>query len=180
VMKLEALTTAKILGMAIAFAGVAILEAENGLDLRRSPTLTGDLLTLVGTTSFSIYVVLSKKVARKYDSIAMNAFNFFAGAAVLLPVAIWSGIHFDWGSVGWAAWMGLVYMAAISSVAAYTLFYWVLRYMEASRVAAVNYFQPVGAIVVAAAFLGEIPTRHLFLGGALILLGVYLAERAKA
>jgi len=76
--------------------------------------------------------------------------------------------------------MGLLYMAAISSVAAYTLFYWALRYMEASRVAAVNYFQPIGAILVAALFLGEVPTRYLLLGGVLILLGVYLAERAKS
>ncbi len=76
--------------------------------------------------------------------------------------------------------MGLLYMAAISSVAAYTLFYWALRYMEASRVAAVNYFQPVGAILVAAIFLREVPTRYLLLGGVLILLGVYLAERSKA
>jgi drug/metabolite transporter (DMT)-like permease len=179
-MKLEAITTAKILGMAIAFTGAGILAVENGLDLRRSPTLAGDLLTLFGTMSFSLYVVLSKKVVSRFDSISMNAFNFFAGAAVLLPVAIWRGIHLDWGGVGLAGWTGLVYMSAISSVAAYTLFYWALRYMEASRVAAVNYFQPIGAILVAAAFLGEIPTRHLYLGGALILLGVYLAERARA
>ncbi len=179
-MKLEALTTAKMLGMAIAFTGAVILASENGLDLRRSPTLSGDLLTLAGTSSFTFYVVLSKKVAKRYDSITMNAVNFFASAAVLLPVAIWCGVRLDWHSVGWPAWIGLAYMAAISSVAAYTLFYWALRYMEASRVSAVNYFQPLGAILVAAMFLGEIPTRHLVLGGAMILLGVYMAERAKA
>lgn len=179
-MKIEALTNAKILGMAIAFTGAIILAIENGLDLRRSPTLSGDLLTLLGTISFTFYVVLGKKVSRGYDSITMNAVNTFAGAAVLLPLAIGRGIHLNWSSIAWQGWLGLIYMAAISSVAAYTLFYWVLRHMEASRVAAVNYFQPVGAILVAALFLGEIPTRHLFLGGALILLGVYMAERAKA
>jgi drug/metabolite transporter (DMT)-like permease len=180
VTKLEALTMAKILGMALAFTGAVLLAVENGLDLRRSPTLSGDLLTLAGTTSFTFYAVLGKKVAKNYDSISMTAVNFFAGAAVLLPVAIWQGVRLDWGNVGWEAWVGLIYMGAISSVAAYTLFYWALRYMEASRVSAVNYFQPLGAILVAGIFLGEIPTRHLVLGGTLILLGVYMAERAKA
>jgi drug/metabolite transporter (DMT)-like permease len=179
-MKIEALTTAKIVGMALAFTGAVILAAENGFDLRRSPTLSGDLLTFLGTMSFTFYVVLSKKVVRRYDSIEMNAMNFFASAAVLLPLTIVRGARFDWGSVPWQGWTGLLYMAAISSVAAYTLFYWALRYMEASRVAAVNYFQPIGAILVAAFFLREVPTRHLLLGGVLILLGVYLAERAKA
>jgi drug/metabolite transporter (DMT)-like permease len=179
-MKIEALTTAKIAGMALAFTGAAILAAENGFDLRRSPTLSGDLITLLGTTCFTFYVVLSKRVASKYDSIEMNAVNVFASAIVLLPLAIFLAVHRDWKSVPWEGWMGLLYMAAISSVAAYTLFYWALRYMEASRVAAVNYFQPIGAILVAALFLREVPTRHLLLGGVLILLGVYLAERAKS
>jgi drug/metabolite transporter (DMT)-like permease len=179
-MKIEALTTAKIVGMALAFTGAAILAAENGFDLRRSPTLSGDLITLLGTTCFTFYVVLSKKVASKYESVEMNAVNFFASGIVLMPLAIFLAVHLDWKSVPWEGWMGLLYMAAISSVAAYTLFYWALRYMEASRVAAVNYFQPVGAILVAALFLGEVPTRHLLLGGVLILLGVYLAERGKA
>jgi drug/metabolite transporter (DMT)-like permease len=179
-LKIEALTTGKIVGMALAFTGAIILAAENGFDLRRSPTLSGDLLTLIGTTSFAFYVVFSKKVASKYDSIEMNAVNFFASAVVLLPLTIFRAARFDWGSVPWEGWMGLLYMAAISSVAAYTLFYWALRYMEASRVAAVNYFQPIGAILVASIFLREVPTRHLLLGGVLILLGVYLAERTKA
>ena len=179
-MKIEALTTAKIAGMALAFTGAAILAAENGFDLRRSPTLSGDLITLLGTTCFTFYVVLCKKVASKYDSLEMNAVNLFASAFVLLPLAIFLVTHFDWRSVPWEGWMGLLYMAAISSVAAYTLFYWALRYMEASRVAAVNYFQPIGAILVAGLFLREVPTRHLLLGGVLILLGVYLAERSKA
>jgi drug/metabolite transporter (DMT)-like permease len=176
-LKLEALTPGKILGMAIAFTGVAILATEQGLNLRHSSTLAGDLITLIGTTSFSIYAVLGKKFASQYDSVSMNTFNLLAGALLLLPLSIRQAVRLDWGSIGWAGWAGLVYMAALSSVAAYTLFYWVLRYMEASRVAAVNYLQPIGAIIVAAAFLGETPTRNLLLGGALILLGVYLAER---
>jgi drug/metabolite transporter (DMT)-like permease len=178
-LKLEALTTGKILGMAIAFTGVAILATEQGLNLRHSATLAGDLITLIGTTSFSIYAVLGKKFARHYDSITMNTINLIAGALLLLPISIHQAVHLDWSSVGWAGWAGLIYMAAISSVAAYTLFYWVLRYMDASRVAAVNYLQPIGAILVAAAFLGEVPTRNLLFGGALILLGVYLAERGR-
>jgi drug/metabolite transporter (DMT)-like permease len=73
----------------------------------------------------------------------------------------------------------MFYMAAFSAVLAYTLFYWVLRYMEASRVAAVNYFQPVIVLLLSVAFLGEHPTRYLLAGGALVLVGVYLAERVS-
>jgi drug/metabolite transporter (DMT)-like permease len=124
--------------------------------------------------------VLGKKVARQYDSLTMNAVNLFSGAVLIAPITFREATLLNWAGIGWAGWTGLFYMAAFSSVAAYMLFYWVLRYMEASRVSAVNYFQPVGAIIVAAIFLGEQPTRYLLIGGALILGGVYIAERARA
>jgi drug/metabolite transporter (DMT)-like permease len=51
--------------------------------------------------------------------------------------------------------------------------------MEASRVAVVSYFQPVAVILFSVPILGERPTRHLLAGTALVLLGVYLAERVS-
>ncbi|HXZ14031.1 MAG TPA: DMT family transporter [Candidatus Sulfotelmatobacter sp.] len=179
-MRMESHTTAKLIGMGIACAGVAILATEQGLDIRRSATLTGDIITLTGTTIFSVYAVLGKRIARQYDSLSMNSISFFVGAIVFFPLALWKGLRLNWASIPWSGWAGLFYMAAASSVAAYLLFYWVLRYMDASRVTAVNYLQPVGAIIVAALFLGEVPTWHLLAGGALILLGVYLAERGPS
>jgi drug/metabolite transporter (DMT)-like permease len=178
-MKQEALTATKILGTAFAFTGVILLETERG-HFARSPFLTGDLITLLGTTCFALYVVFGKRLAATYDALSMNTSNFLVAAIVALPLAIRQGIHLDWKGVGWAGWAGLIYMATFSSVLAYTLFYWVLRYMTASRVTAINYFQPVGAIVLAALFLGEQPTRHLLVGACFVLLGVYLAERGTA
>ena len=98
---------------------------------------------------------------------------------MLLPLAVRQGIELDWKSVGWAGWAGLGYMTVFSSVAAYTLVYWLLRHMEASRVAAINYLQPFIVILLSMAFLGEHPTGHLLAGGALVLVGVYLAERVS-
>jgi len=175
-MKLEALTAAKMAGMAVAFTGVFLLEAEQGSPVH-SPYLTGDLITLGGTIGFSIYAVLGKKVAEQYDAVAMNTFNCVAAAIMLLPLTVRQGIHLHWRSVGWAGWAGMIYMAAASSVAAYTIFYWLLRYMSASRIAAVSYLQPIVVILLSVALLGENPTRNLLVGTALVLLGVYLAER---
>jgi drug/metabolite transporter (DMT)-like permease len=175
-MKLEALTPGKIIGMAVAFAGVFLLETEQGSP-SRSPFLFGDMVTLGGTIGFSIYTVLGKRVAAQYDAISMNTFNCVAAALMLLPLALRQSLNLDWKAVGWVGWTGMAYMAVGSSVAAYTLFYWLLRYMTASRIAAVSYFQPIAVLLLAVAFLGEHPTRNLLLCTALVLIGVYLAER---
>ena len=49
--------------------------------------------------------------------------------------------------------------------------------MTASPIAADSYFQPIAVLLLAVAFLGEHPTRNLLLCTALVLVGVYLAER---
>lgn len=178
-MRLEKLTAAKALGMAICFAGVTLLETEHGSPMH-SPLLLGDLITLAGVLGFSAYTVLGKKAAHAYDTISMNTFNAVAAAVLLMPLAVRQGIHLDWKAVGWVGWAGLLYMAALSAVAGYLLFYWALRHMDASRVVAVNYFQPVVVVLLSIPSLGERPTPRLLASAALVILGVYSAERVGA
>jgi drug/metabolite transporter (DMT)-like permease len=178
-LKLEALTVAKVVGMVISFVGVYLLETEQGSPTN-SPLLMGDIITFGGVIGFAIYAVLGKRVVARYDAIALNTFNCVASALLLLPLTVRQVIHLDWHGVALSGWLGMIYMAVGSSVAAYTIFYWVLRHMTASRVGAVSYFQPVIVILLSMAFLGERPSRMLLEGTALVLLGVFLAERGKS
>jgi drug/metabolite transporter (DMT)-like permease len=188
-MGLEALTPGKTIGMAVAFAGVILLETEGGSLGGHTPLVVGDAITFLGVIGFSVFSVLGKRLlahgsrggaSESYDAISFNTFTLVAAAILFLPLAVRQGIRLDWGTVGWAGWAGLLYMALFSSVIAYTLFYWVLRYMEASRVAAIDYLQPFLVVLLSMPFLGERPTGHLLSAGALVLLGVYLVEHVSA
>ena len=176
---LEALTVKKLLGMAIAFGGVIVLASEHGLSLR-SGTLRGDLITFVGALAFSLYTVQGKKVAGEYDTIAMNAFNYFFGAVVVLPLAAYQALRLGrttgWSAVPWQGWAALVYMAGFASVLAYVIYFWVLRHMTAARLGAFGYLHPVLTTVMGIVLLGEKLTGHVVLGGGLVLVGVYLIE----
>ena len=176
ILRLEKLTAAKVLGMVTGFAGVILLELEHGWPAH-SPLLVGDLITLLGILGFSVYTVLGKRVAGTYDTVAMNTFNAVIAAVLVLPVALRQGMHLDWNSVGWVGWAGLFYMAALSAVVGYLLYYWLLGHIEASRVVVVNYLQPVVVVLLSIPLLGERPTGRLLVSAALVLLGVYLAER---
>ena len=176
-LKLEHLTPGKILGMLLSFSGILLLETDAGL-LRHSPFLKGDVISLFGTVGFALYVVFGKRIADQYDSVSMTTFTTLAATILLLPITFHQAVHLNWSSVGWVGWSAMFYMGAGSSIAAYLIFFWALRHMTASRIGAVSYFQPILVILFAALLLGERPTSHLLLGSALVLLGVYLAERA--
>ena len=177
---LEHLTVLKVTGMALSFAGVTILAVEQGISLR-SGSLRGDLITLAGSLAFACYAVWGKKVAAKYDTLEMNAYNYFSGALLVLPLAVWQAVRMtregSWGVVGWQGWMAMVYMAAFASVAAYLIYYWALRHLAASRLSAFSYLLPVLATCLGVLLLPEERvTGHLLGGGALVLVGVYVTE----
>ncbi len=176
-MGLELLSPSKVLGMMVAFAGVVLLGSEHGFNLR-SGTLLGDLTTMGGSLAFSMYVVLGKKVARKYSSIEMNFFNYLVAAVLILPIAVRQGLVLDWNAISWRGWTALLYAALCASVLAYLLYFWALRHVTASRIAAFSYLLPVMATLAGIFLLGERPTLFLYAGGALVLCGVWLAERA--
>jgi drug/metabolite transporter (DMT)-like permease len=180
--KLEKFTIAKLVGMAISFTGVLLLETE------RAPGGTsfhiGDLLTAGCVMGYSIYAVLGKRAAAQagehYDAISVNTYMTVVAAILYAPLAVRQGMTIEWKSIGWVGWAGVIYMAVFASVISYTLFNWILRHMDASRVAGVNYLQVPIVIVVAVSLLGERPSGHLLSGAALVLAGVYVAERHAA
>jgi drug/metabolite transporter (DMT)-like permease len=177
--RLEALTATKSAGMLICCVGVALLESERAF-VAHAQLMKGDIYALLGVIGFAVYTVFGKRIAATHDAVALNTFTSVAAAALVLPLALRQAYVLDWRVVGWAGWAGMAYMAAGSSVIAYTLFYWVLRYLDASRVAAIQYLEPLVVIVVSIVFLNERLTWQLLSGGMLVLAGVYLTEHAGA
>jgi drug/metabolite transporter (DMT)-like permease len=180
---LETWTWRSAAGMAIALAGVAVMAGKSGMSTH-SPTLHGDLLALCGSLGFSLYAVLGKRVAGKYDALTMTAFNQFFGSLIILPLALYEarqvGPAAHWRAIPAQSWVAVAYMAVLASCAAYVLYFWVLRYMPASQVSAFTYLLPVTATLLGFLWLGESLTPASIAGAAIVLAGVYAVESARA
>lgn len=178
--RLERATGRKVMGMLIALAGIFVLASENGIS-GQSASIEGDAITMAGSIGFAIYVVLGKRVAEQYDTLTMTAFNHFAGALLVLPVAmheIWAPSARLWHQP-WRAWAAVVYMAVFSSALAYVFYFWLLRYLEASQLAAFTYLLPVLATILGILWLGEKGSWSQVLGGVMALGGVYWIESSR-
>jgi drug/metabolite transporter (DMT)-like permease len=180
--RLERATWHKVVGMTIALVGVAVLASENGISAR-SPSLLGDAITMTGSIGFATYAVLGKRVAGRYDALTMVAFNHFAGAIIILPVALRQarelGPFSRWRAIPWPAWAAVLFMAVCSSALAYLLYFWLLRYLEASQLSAFTYLLPVLAVILGILLLGERGSFMQIIGGTLALAGVYWVESGR-
>ena len=105
--KLESATWRKALGMAMAFAGIAVMASENGISAYSSSVL-GDAITMTGSIGFALYVVLGKRLAGRYDPLTMTAFSHCAGALIVLPFAIYRAVTLGsaehWRAIAWTCW----------------------------------------------------------------------------
>lgn len=171
----EHLSTRKVLGMITAVCGVAALQF--GRSIAGGATLAGDLIMIVSTIVFAAFSVFGKRVVANFGSVTLNSFAFISGALLLFPFTLWEIVHRDLSRVSAAAWTGVLYMALFPSLAGYLIYSYALRYLPASRVSSVSYLQPILATVLAVMFLHEYPGPSFAVGAALVLSGVWVAER---
>jgi len=177
-LRLEPLTLLKFLGMLISFAGVAILTL-GGEEVGSAAHWQGDLIVLAGSASFAYYTIQVKEIANRFDALTLNTLTFSLGSMLMIPFAARSVLHIRWASVTLGAWGGLAFMIVLGTVVAYLFYAFALTELAASRVAAFAYLQPVVAALLGAWLLKERITMRVVAGGALILLGVFLAERER-
>jgi drug/metabolite transporter (DMT)-like permease len=171
----QPVTLPRILGVVLAVAGVALVLTAQGLDLTEGP-LRGDLLILVAVAAWASYTVLGKRVLERYPPFTIITWAFLAGALSVLPVAPMVLRGFDPSDPGLTGWLELLYLSAITSGLAFTLWYFALRRLDATQVSVFTNLQaPLTALLVWMVF-GDLPGAQVLLGGLLVLLGVTVVQ----
>lgn len=176
--RLEALTAPKLAGMLISFGGVALLSFGRGTQASGAHW-QGDLIVLGSSAVFACYTILVKEVADRYDPLTLNTLVFGLGALMLVPISAPALTGIRGSALSSLSWWSLGYMILFGSVVPYLIYAFALTELAASRVSAFSYLQPVIATALGIWLLGERLSSRTASGGALILLGVYLAERER-
>jgi drug/metabolite transporter (DMT)-like permease len=144
----------------------------------------------MGETSKMLKKTLSfihlRPMTKRYSPTTIVLCSFFVGLFTLIPLAIIENIkinsmgNFNLFAIDYRGVLGLLYMAIYSSIVAYHLNQWGLRYVKVSNFAIYGYLAPVFTLPFAFLLLGEFPNTFMFAGAALITIGVVVAERANS
>lgn len=165
----------RILGICIALAGVVAVMTSGAVSLGKE-YLFGDMLVLFAVIAWAYYTIFGKTLVEKYGALRITAYSLSFGSLLYMPFGVYKAVNFNYSIVPIEAWWSVVYMAIGTSVFAYVLWYWVLKYMEASRIAVYHNMQPFIAAGVAYLWLGEPISAVLILGGLVAITGIVIAE----
>jgi drug/metabolite transporter (DMT)-like permease len=172
---LERPTLLAILGVALAFVGVGVVVYSSLGE--GASSFVGDLLVVIATACWASYAVLSLPLLRRHTPLTIAAYTMLFGGLAALPVALPSFFHNSLGAVSSTSWAATAYSTLF--VAAYGFFAWQrgVSRIGANRVLVYQYLIVLIGVVAGVLLLGESLTVNKIIGGAVILLGVYLARR---
>lgn len=166
---------AEIAGSLLSFAGLAVLSASHSVSLGL-PSL-GDFLVLLCAGFFALHIILMGHWAAQVDPWRYATVQ--VGVAGLLCAGLGLALEPLPAAVPASVWASLGFLAVFATVGANVMQAWAQRHTDPTRTAIIFNLEPVFAAVFAYLLLGEVQTPRTWLGGALIIGGILLAELSR-
>lgn len=172
--------------LGLALVGVAL--ALGGIPSGEMPPVSGLLLVVVSPLIYSAWIVLSARLAGERresvgeeaddgaDAAAATALMITGTAVTYLVIGLLTGQPLAPASIPSAAWPGLVGVGVVATFVAIQTFYAGARRVGAAQAALVSTIEPFWTISLAAILFAETLAPAQILGGALIILGVLIAQ----
>lgn len=179
----ERMTTGRLAGVAIGFAGVAVMIGPAALrDL--GVQVAAQLACLAGAVSYAFAGIYGRRFrAMGISPISTATGQVMASGMILLPLVLLVDRPWTLAAPGPAAILALIGVAAISTALAYVLYFRILATAGATNLLLVTFLIPVSAILLGTLFLDEtLLPRHLagmaLIGAGLVTLDGRLWARA--
>lgn len=185
----EHISRVAIVGLALAVVGGAIIGLadacvwDGGLvcqslqDALQGRAMWGNFLALMGAWAVTGYLIIGRKL-RAGTSLVPYIFLVYGMAAVTLVIILFVSGNTPFGyeakTYGW-----IFLLAAIPQLIGHTTYNWALKYLNATLVAVTVLGEPIGSATLAFFLLNETPALMTLIGGALILVGIFLSSRSE-
>ncbi len=165
-----------IMGSLLAFVGVALVLCNDRFVLKFSPL--GDFLTLLAALSWAFYSLNMRQLFARYSTAFITRKIFFYGLLTILPIFLWQPWQLPLASLlRPAVFSNLLFLGLLASLVCYFVWNMVLKRIGAVRASNYIYLSPLFTLIASAILLGERLTPVALLGAALIIGGVYWAEK---
>jgi drug/metabolite transporter (DMT)-like permease len=182
VLRTQRLTVRLALALLIGIGGVAVLMSHS-LYLGGAPiNHAGAVALLVGSISWSIASVLSRKLPLPSSKVMSSGAQMLVGGVLLALAAAALGEfrNFHPSTVSRGAWYSLLYLIVAGSIIGFTAYVWLIHHESPTKVGTYAYVNPVVAVLVGYLFGGEALGTRTALGTMFVLISVLVITTTRA
>jgi drug/metabolite transporter (DMT)-like permease len=169
----QALNGARIVGMLLGLAGLAIMLL--GSQQLGPQAVYGILGMVFSVIAYSVSAVAVKRIGADVPALATTIGGLTVTVPLLVIVYLLAGESLP-AIVSYKAMWSIIYLGIVGSVLGFALYYYVLRHVEATRVALITLITPVLALLFGHLVNGEALQTEAMIGSAGILSGLLLFE----
>lgn len=168
-------TLGRFIGMLMGLCGLAVVFVE-GLSIS-TMALSAVAAVTLGTVAQSLGAVLIRKLKPTIPAISIT----IGSLIVAIPLFIANGFYGSGWPQSWPTQSvaAIIYLALVGTALGFPLYYYLLKNINAERVALITLITPVTALLLGATINDEIIGSNVWLGTALILLGLAIYEYGK-
>lgn len=159
-------------GLALGFGGVAVLVSPAAGAFK-----PGALVVMVGTMCWALGSLASRRASHA-EPLLGTAMQMLAGGALLVFAGVAHGEASKVQVPSPASLAALAYLVVVGSLVGFTAYTWLLRHARTSLVGTYAYANPIVAVLLGFAFLGEPLTWTTLIAGSVIVVGVALIVAA--
>jgi len=174
-----------LIGILTGFSGVVLLFSDKIFSNHSVSTGTIEIICLLvviaGNISWSVGSLYSKYNSSRGNTMVGAAWQMIFASISFLIIALCTGEinHFQFHEIHIRAWLSLIYLVTMGSLAAYSAYIWLLQVRPATQVSTNSYVNPVVAVLLGGFFGGELINGVQIGGLAIILSSVFIINFDK-
>ncbi|GGH36919.1 multidrug transporter [Mangrovimonas yunxiaonensis] len=173
----ERITKLKILGILIGFSGALILSLYGKSTQAGDNIPLGNLLVFINAVSYSIYLIIIKKLTFKYHPFTFIKWLFLFGLILVAPFGLNEVLYIDFSTFDTYIYFAVGFIIVGATFTTYLLNPLALTRLRASTVSAFLYLQPVVAGIFAVTMGSDTINPVKLIAAACIFCGVYLVTK---
>jgi drug/metabolite transporter (DMT)-like permease len=162
------------LGAIIGVLGILVISIS---DLGYGTNSLGDMLAVAGALLEAVYIIMTRFMRRKVGILTFVFVVNSVCALTLIALCVAGGVPL-W-PYSQNQLLVFLAMAIIPAVLGYTLYNYSMRWIIAPRVSVIQLLEALFASIMAAFLFAEYPDALIYVGAALIFIGIYLAVRSN-
>jgi len=177
----EKLVWFQMLGIFLAATGVLLVVSRGDFSQLSTGNLgtPGDFLVLLSAPNWAVFSTLSRRGLQKQSAALMMFYVMSFGWLFSSILFISSNKIHEIPHIAQDGWAGILFLGIFCSGIAYIFWYDALQILSTAQTGAFLYFEPIITVMVASVILSEKLIPVTMLGGAIILIGVWLVSRTK-
>lgn len=170
----DAPTWRKLLAIALAVAGVLVLQLGSGDEEGGGNMLLGAALVFGAVCCEAAYTLLGKAAAERLDPLLVACLSAALAIPLFVPLAIWQWGDFAVAETDWRAWTAVIWYGAGTLALGSWLWYSGLARAEGAIAAGFMGVMPASALILSYVLLGEAFRWIHLLGFGIVFAGVLL------